>query len=200
MKIPVSFAQRNKGFTLVEIIVGIVVLSIALTLITSLIVPAARQSVSPVYQVRAVTLGQALLNDIMGKSFDEQSSRTGGRLRCGDYNAPPCSTTLGPTANELDPSGAVIRERLNDVDDFHCLTNNPNMQVCSSPRIMPLQNALGDSLAARYPNYLYEITLCYSDASGQCLSSGMSAFKRVLVTIITPDGQRLDFSAIRGNF
>ena len=51
---------KLKGFTLIEMVIGIVVFSIALTLFTSLIVPQVIRSVDPIFQVRASELGQVL--------------------------------------------------------------------------------------------------------------------------------------------
>lgn len=181
---------KQYGFTLIEIIVGIVVLAIALTIITSLIVPAARQSVSPVYQVRAAELGQAMLNEITGRSFDENSDRRGGQIRCGEHNI-ECTPIddFGPEQNQNRP-------QFNDVDDYHCLTNNISS---SAPCFSELKNALGEIIAERYPNYLYAISVCYSTAQGGCVSS-ITPLKRITVTITTPEGQDLAFRSIRGNF
>ncbi|WP_427980905.1 type IV pilus modification PilV family protein, partial [Agarivorans sp.] len=68
------------GFTLIELIVGIVVMAIALVVISSFLVPQARRSIEPVYQFRAAELGSSLMNEILSKSFDEQSDHTGGGL------------------------------------------------------------------------------------------------------------------------
>ncbi|MGX5913132.1 type IV pilus modification PilV family protein [Aliidiomarina sp. Khilg15.8] len=179
-----SKVSSQRGFTLVEIIVGIVVLAIALTLITSIILPAARQSVTPVYQVRAAELGQSMLNEVLSRSFDEQSDRQGGQLRCGeqddDGNENPCtaSANFGPDGED--------RDRFDDVDDYHLLAD--------------IETALGDPLAARYPNFSLLIEVCYSDAQGNCGVQAEPQFKRILVRVTTPEGQNLDFSAIRGNF
>ncbi|MCC5879195.1 MAG: type II secretion system protein [Idiomarina sp.] len=172
--------SRAAGFTLIEIIVGIVVLGVALTLITSLIVPAARQSVSPVYQVRAAELGQTMLNEIISKSFDQQSDRQGGRLRCDPISAQDCTAW-----NALGPDTGEQRENFNDVDDFDGLNQ--------------IQSALGEDLSARYPGYELAISVCYATPEGQCVDA-QQAYKRILVVVTTPEGQRFDFSAIRGNF
>lgn len=171
--------SSQRGFTLVEIIVGIVVLAIALTLITSIILPAARQSVTPVYQVRAAELGQAMLNEILSKSFDEQSDRQGGQVRCGEEGV-NCtdSSNFGPDNED--------RDRFDDVDDYHQLTS--------------IESALGEDLSNRYPNYTVLVDVCYSDSSGTCGNQPDPLFKRILVTVTTPEGQNFDFSAVRGNF
>lgn len=181
---------KQPGFTLIEIIVGIVVLAIALTLVTSFIVPAARQSVSPIYQVRAAELGQAMLNEITGRSFDQNSDRRGGRVRCGEGDVECTPTSVfGPDQNQS-------RERFNNVDDYHCLTNAPNAEAQC---FRELENALGVVIAGRYPNYQYLISVCYSTPQGECVEP-VEPLKKVTVTITTPEGQELAFSSMRGNF
>jgi prepilin-type N-terminal cleavage/methylation domain-containing protein len=69
---------KQSGFTLIEIIVGIVVLSISYALLTSLIYPLASQSAAQIHQIRAAELGQSMVNEILGKAFDENSDMSGG--------------------------------------------------------------------------------------------------------------------------
>ena len=90
----------ERGFTLIELIVGIVLLAVALTGILGLLINQAPKAVDPVQQVRAAQLAQRLAGEILQKSFDEQSDHNGGRYRCGEVVAgvtiPACSTHYGP--------------------------------------------------------------------------------------------------------
>ena len=101
--------KPHKGFTLIELVIGMLVFAIAMTFFISLIVPQATRSIDPIFQVRATELGQSLLNEISGKSFDENSSRNTSQ-RCGDVSAPTCTL---PSA--LGPDGEA-RGAYNDVD------------------------------------------------------------------------------------
>ncbi|WP_219598248.1 type IV pilus modification PilV family protein, partial [Aeromonas salmonicida] len=74
----------ERGFTLIELIVGIVLLAVALTGILGLLINQAPQAVDPVQQVRAAQLAQRLSGEILQKSFDENSDHNGGRYRCGE--------------------------------------------------------------------------------------------------------------------
>ncbi|AZU46655.1 MSHA biogenesis protein MshD [Aeromonas hydrophila] len=90
----------ERGFTLIELIVGIVLLAVALTGILGLLINQAPQAVDPVQQVRAAQLAQRLAGEIQQTSFDEQSDHNGGRYRCGEVVAgvtiQACSTHYGP--------------------------------------------------------------------------------------------------------
>ncbi|HBI75641.1 MAG TPA: agglutinin biogenesis protein MshD, partial [Alteromonas macleodii] len=46
-----------------ELVIGIVVFTISLTVVLSLIVPQAEQTAEPFRQVKAAKLGQSLMND-----------------------------------------------------------------------------------------------------------------------------------------
>ena len=171
------------GFTLVELIVGIVALAIVLTLMTTFIFPQARNSVSPIYQVRAAELGNSLLGEVMGRGFDENSDFTGGTQRCGEQNYDLCTDPAN-----FGPDGET-RDSFNDVDDYHQLESTfPN-----------LQDALGEDIAVRYPNFGLAVAVCYSDDEGNC-GNAITPFKRITVTVTTPDNTSFAFSGIRGNF
>lgn len=179
LKQPRTVTQQG-GFTLIEIVVGIVTLGIALALLTVLLFPQAKRSAEPLLQMRAAELGIALMNEITSKSFDESSDHSGGAVRCGATDipdAPDCSFVLGPDIGEA-------RSDYNDVDDYHGLSN--------------MTNSLGTDLSARYPGFSYVIDVCYSDSTGSC--SGPSLFKRIEITVTTPLGQDFVFSSIRGNY
>lgn len=176
-------SSPQRGFTLVELIVGIVTLGLTFVILSVIIFPQAQRSAEPVLQSRAAALGQALLEEIMSKGFDHNSDFSGGALRCGETGAQPCTDPL-----LLGPEGEA-RDRFNDVDDYHQLELN----------FPELADALGTDLASRYSNFEFAVAVCYSNQTGECTNT-ITAFKRVTVTITTPLGQDFQFSAIRGNY
>ncbi|RTE86377.1 MULTISPECIES: type II secretion system protein [Gammaproteobacteria] len=175
--------RQQQGFTLVEIIVGIVTLGIALTILSTLLFPQAKRGAEPILQMRASELGIALMSEIRSQSFDENSDRSGGGLRCGETGAPACTlpANLGDDGED--------RASFNDVDDYH------QLQVV----IPNITNTLNEDLSSRYPGFSYAIDVCYSNNVGVC-QAGVTNFKRTQVTITTPLGQDFDFTGIRGNF
>ncbi|HEX5793700.1 MAG TPA: prepilin-type N-terminal cleavage/methylation domain-containing protein, partial [Rheinheimera sp.] len=127
--------KASRGVTLIELIVGIVVLAIALSIITAILGPLYIKSADPWHQVRAAELGHSLMNEILGKSFDENSNRSGGLLRCDEDGAENCSCTAtevvlafyrctaGSDYFVFGPNGET-RSQFNDVDDYHGLVQN----------------------------------------------------------------------------
>lgn len=178
----ISSRTNSRGFTLIEIIVGIVVLSISLSIISTLIVPTEQKSADQILQVKAAELGQSLLNDIISRAFDHNSDMAGGRLRCGenkpDGTANPCSTTLGTDAGE------TTRDQFNDVDDFHNYTAK--------------FNANNDALADGYSNFQVKVTV---ELDGAALGFANNAdAKKITVSVTTPLGTEIVFATHKANF
>ena len=189
--LPHNLHYRN-GFTLIELVIGIVAFSISLSIITGLLVPQVQRSVEPILQVRATELAQSLLNEISAKSFDQHSDRVGGLIRCnedvnndGDLVDDPGEVAC--TAEEdFGNEEANNRENYNDVDDYH------NINVSDEDIINSLGGALIVGGKHLYQGFSANITVTYIDVN----QSG----KLITVTVITPTGQSLNFATIRRNF
>ncbi|MDX1677893.1 prepilin-type N-terminal cleavage/methylation domain-containing protein [Arsukibacterium sp.] len=186
-------SHGQRGVSLIELIVGIVVLAIALSLVTAVLGPLYIKSTDPWHQVRATELGQSMLNDIMARSFDQQSPRSGSLLRCGEPGAPACTLQNPDGSWPADPgeSAADNRLRFNDVDDFNNFTVNGSL----------LTNILAEDLADVYRNYQLTVRVSYANAgevSGINLAANQA--KVITVTVRTPTGSELQFSAYRGNW
>ena len=170
---------KSRGFTLIELIIGIVVLSISLSIIATLIAPTEQKSADQVLQVKAAELGQSFLNDISSRSFDEQSNRAGGRIRCGEPGSNNCTAAInfGADANE------TSRDLYDDVDDFD--------------DYQTLFNAQGDALDSGYSNFTIDVQVIYDGAS---LGLANEDAKRITVTVTTPLGTAIKFATHKANF
>lgn len=183
------FSKRGKGFTLIEIIIGIVVLSISLAVISTLIVPTEQKSADQIHQVKAAELGQSLLNDISSRAFDENSDMAGGRLRCGepkpngDSNNCTDEDDFGPDSGEIDGSGKKNRSLFNDVDDFHDYSAH--------------LNANNQGLHSGYDSFIVDVKVIYD---GESLELAHNLAKRITVTITTPLGTDIEFATYKTNY
>jgi len=172
----------QKGFTLIEIIIGIVMLSISLSIVATLIAPAEEKSADQILQVKAAELGQSLLNDISSRAFDENSDMAGGLIRCGEPDA-----TTNPCTNEANfgpDTGEGNRSLFNDVDDFHLYQNH--------------FNANNQNLHQGYTNFDLLVEVTYDG-----LSIGLAdneAAKKITVTVTTPLGTAIKFATHKANF
>ena len=191
-------AKQNAGFTLIELILGMVVLAIVMTIITGLLAPQARQSADPVVQIRATELGQALMNEILAKSFDEESDRSPPWNRCGE-NGVTCTETADFGADCLDNAitapdctGSSLQTRVNynDVDDYHDLTLNDS----------DFKNSLEEDVSDYYKGFTAEITVLYDDDFDGTFSDTNKIAKLITVTITASNNEVYGFSAYKGNY
>jgi len=182
--------KRNKrfsqqGFTLIELIVGIMVLTISLAIVSTLIAPAEEKSADNVLQIKASELAQSLMSDITSRAFDHNSDMTGGLMRCGETGALTCSGILGPEnglAGRPD-AGEDARSKYNDVDDFDGFIE----QV----------NSTDETLDDGYSEFLISVSVIYA---GTDLGLANSLAKRVTVTVTTPLGTAFEFTSHKANF
>ena len=77
-----SRQTANLGFSLAEMLLFIVVVSIAFATMVPVFTRTSRESVTPVEQIRAVKLAQSKLDEILALKFDENSP-SGGIPACG---------------------------------------------------------------------------------------------------------------------
>lgn len=179
-------SKKNQGFTLIEVIIAMVTLSISLSVIFQLILPAEERSADQIHLTKAAELGQTLLDEIMGRSFDENSDRIGGLLRCDDTGAPACSESadFGPGED----GGENLRSLYDDVDDYHGYNSSDNGRFSGTDT----------ALHSGYNDFYYEISVTYA-GNDFSLQDNRSA-KRILVLVTTPLGTDIEFAAYKANF
>lgn len=174
----------NSGFTLIELVIGMVVFGVAMTMLAAVIYPQVNKSVDPIFQLRATELANTLINEIQGKAFDENSTPSLGLSRCDDdVTTKPCSMVLG--AEESD------RDLWDDVDDYNGLNTN-------GERLFS-----GARYSDDYKNYQLLVSVVYDGDfdgidEGNALSQRGAKLIRVAVT--TPGQETLDFAIYRSNY
>lgn len=169
---------RQTGFTLIEIIIGIVIGSISLGLISTLIFPLIARSVEPMIQIRAAEYAQSMMEDVLAKRYDELSP-LGGQPVCA-----PCSSSLG-----TDPGDGGNRAGFNDVDDYNtfCMGNNLLQDVYGE--LLDENNEYGT-------DFRFNICVVYQGEIGASDSA-----KRITVTVTPPSvATAVVISAYRGNY
>ncbi|MCP1338717.1 type II secretion system GspH family protein [Idiomarina sp. M1R2S28] len=187
-------ANISKGFTLIEVVVGLVVIAIVTLVITVGMGSVFRQTEDPWQQVRAAELGQSLMNEIMSRKFDEMNTST---LRC-SMDSEPCTNPLPPSeascpavgedlpnVDPIDPDTPTIletRSEFDDVDDFNCL----------GITLTGLNNVFGNNIELDfYRGFSAEVRV---------FNVTDDKLKQIDVVIITPQDERIKFSAQRGNW
>ena len=162
------------GFTLMELVVGMLVMSIAIVMMTSMLFPQSDRAAKTLHRVRSAELAHGILNEIWGKRFDQNTNANGGVPACGSPLGLPCSLET-----EFGPDGTETREQFNDVDDYHGLSET-NLMLNSS-----------QSYNDFYPNYRLAVSVVLGAAADT---------KLVTVDVTTPDGEVITYQALRSNY
>ncbi|UTA46579.1 type II secretion system protein [Simiduia sp. 21SJ11W-1] len=102
----VNTATRQTGVSLVELIVFIVIISVALVGLLSVFGQSVANSVDPIVRLTAMELAQAKLDEVLARKFDENTP-TGGVPACG--SAEPGAVAC---------AGISPEAGLDDVGDF----------------------------------------------------------------------------------
>jgi MSHA pilin protein MshD len=173
--------HHQRGFSLVELVIGLVVMSIALVTLTTVLYPQFVRGLDPIFQIRAAELGQSLADEILGKAFD-QLTPVGGQPPCN-----PCSAVMGSEAGEN-------RTTFNDVDDYN--------DYCAAPVAVTNANNI---VRADFANYQMQICVI-NDDNYSGVANGNNVAKLITITIFPPVGgqpqtaERIDFQVHRSNF
>jgi len=164
------------GYSLIELIITIVVTSIVMIIFYSIFAKNQLRSVTPVMQVKAAELGQAYLEEISLKRFDENSPIG---------NSVPCNQTAsllcGPIATE---EGLANRSLFDDVDDYDGISDSPPV------------DALGN-VRPGFSSFTVNVAVSYAGAD---FALSAQDLKLIEVTVISPEGDNFIFSQYKGNF
>jgi len=171
--------KPTKGFTLVEAVITIAIMSIALLAISQALAFGLKHSSDGISQARIVNLAQAYFEEISAKRFAE-ATPTGG--------VPACSGSTTP-CGVIGPESGESRATYDDVDDFDGLLDSP-------PR-----DALGN-VRAGYESYSVAIDVRYllgAEVSATGADDTTDA-KRVALEIQAPGQTPQKFVTVYGNF
>ena len=174
--------SRRGGFTLIEIIMIIVVVSIAIPTLLIMVGQQAKFGVDAEIRVTATNVAQALMEEIKTKCWDDPTLMPGGI--CAQTAA--ASTTLGPEAGE------VTLSLYDDADDFNDLTPASVGAPCTD-----------DTVTVNGITFTREAVVCYvnpgvlntcvdtAPAAGSCnrtiAAGSQTDYKKITVTVTAPD-------------
>ena len=217
--------KKVRGFTLIEIIIGIVVLSIALTGGLSLLISQVDAYRDPLIKEKSVQIAKRVVHEIQIRAYDEKSDIGGGIFRCSETVG---GISLGDCSAEAeygkDP-GELMLDTLDDVDDFDTAKLcNQLLNVCSSDDVDDFDTAkLCPKLSGSYScseNYL-PVVYFFSDAADEAtqkkyndyyagflvkievvpakISGDADSAKKITVTVRQSDGLEIEYSFIKAN-
>ena len=163
---------RQLGFTLIELVIGMLVIAIAIVMLTSMLFPQADRAASTLHRVRSAELAHSVMNEIWGKRYDQNTNANGGTPACGSPLGSNCSTLLGPEFGES-------RNNFNDVDDYNGLNETATMLNSTQ------------TYANAYLNYRLSVTVAYGPAPNT---------KLVTINVTTPDNEVITYNLVRSNY
>jgi len=173
-----GIVMRERGITLVEMVITIMVLAIALISITAAISGGIGRSGDTLVETRAVALAQSYLDEIFGKRFDE-NSHPRGIPPCRDN----CSDTLGPDAGETQ------RYHFDDVDDYDGLVEGGASD--------PLQDSEGQDRTG-YDNFRVEVSVRYLEPCATEDESFFNATPDICIPDTPAEIEALEYAQRRG--
>jgi len=172
MRVP----RRQRGVTLVELVISIVIISIAMVAVLNSFSFSMSQSADPLWRNKSLKLAQLYLDEILAKNYDD-ATPVGGLP---EVSNPDCSS--------LGPEGGETRATYNDVDDYHAPTP-----------VVP--ESLTGTLDSSYDDYRVAVVVtCDGDTVGASGTVSDNHAKKITV-IVTPPGQNpISFAAYKGNY
>lgn len=204
-----SSYRDQKGFTLIESVVGIVVFGFSMILLATTVFPMFAHSPDALFEGRASALGQAVMSKVSAAQFDNASDPSGsGRWRCGEDAAavrargisaprsiPACSTT---------PKASSNADMLASVDDYIGCWGEAEKD-CKADYRGQLSTLIGQgpigSEAIDYSKFVVEIGVSYDTntfSDKEVVSPQL--YKRIDVVVRTPKHGVYDFSSYRSNY
>ncbi|RLV59037.1 type II secretion system protein [Parashewanella curva] len=125
------------GFTLIELVVGMMVLGIGLVLMATMLYPQADRAAENLHRMRAAELAQSVMNEIWSKRYDPKTGE-GGIPRCTPTGNDEC-TVSGTSGNS--------RSDFNNLNDYAGLDQDDTM-LGSSKKYADL-----------YPNFKLNVSI-----------------------------------------
>ena len=196
--------KKVRGFTLIEIIIGIVVLSIALTGGLSLLISQVDAYRDPLIKEKSVQIAKRVVHEIQIRAYDEKSDIGGGIFRCsetvGGISLGDCSAKYG-----TDP-GELMLDTLDDVDDFDtaklCLSLKLSGSYSCSENYLPVvyffSDAADEATQKKYNDY-YAGFLVKIEVVPAKISGDADSAKKITVTVRQSDGLEIEYSFIKAN-
>ena len=181
-------SHRQSGLTLIELVVFIMIVSIALAGVLSVLTYTTSRSADPMISKQMLAIAEALLEEVEMRQFTycnpgdpNFSTASSALLDVADVTGYKCKATLetlGPESGETRPSTAAAP--FNNVNDYYVSTG---YQLAS-----PIQDVTGNSAAP--PGYTAKVEIfpeaLHTITSGTCASAtDCTAMKalRIAVTV-----------------
>jgi len=163
--------SAQKGVTLVELVVSIVIISVAMVALLNAFGVSVSQNADPILRSKSLKLAQIYLDEALSKYYDH-GTPVGG-----------VPAVASPSCSGLGSETGETRVDFNDVDDFHDIDDSPPQKQSGA--------------LSGYTGYRVQVSVaCVGDDVG---ASSNEHVKKVLVTVTAPDQSQITIASYKGN-
>jgi MSHA pilin protein MshD len=172
-----AFRSCNaRGFTLLEVVLFIVVVSAGLAGVLTVYSTSVKNSADPMLRKQVILIAEATMNEIMQKSFQNDPAdptNTSATLGCTPSTAPITCTS----------NSWASRPNYNDVDDFNNFNQTGIFQIDGATAV----NGLG--------SYTLQVSV-----AGAALGGITAANAKQITVTVTGGGQTISLTGFRTNY
>lgn len=167
--------SRSHGVTLIELIIFIVIVSVALVGVLAVFNTAVVGSANPLVRKQALVIAEALLQEVMQKSFQNDPT--------GDNAATPTLGCTPSTTPSCQLNTAVDRQNYNDVDDYSGFSQTGITQID------------GTTLVSGLSGYSVSVSVAPS-----ALGSVTATNAKIITVTASGGGESITLSGYRTNY
>lgn len=175
-------------------IATIVILGIALTTVTSMMVNSLSSGANTFEETRTTALARAYLDEILSRRFDENSHPSGVPACDGIGGSSGCTDDGSVASNDFGPdSGENSRDKWDDVDDYDGLDEGEGGVIAD------LHDA-ENNVRSGYSDYRVQVSVVYAGDIDPVNKDKTDA-KLITVTVYTPPAAiGTEFQVYKANF
>lgn len=174
--------RQNRGFTLVELVLFIVIVGVATAGIVVAFTQSTAHTHEPLIRQRTLAIANAYMDEILRKRWNENTPIEGG---CVVTPSGMCGSVI-PEAATLGADGTEDRAAYDDVDDYGSLAAN--------------HNPAGQGGAALANHAGYTVTVTVSEPEADWNGIARDDVRRIAVAVTNPLQETFTVVAYRVNF
>ena len=177
-----TVCKNTKGFTLVELLIFVIITSIAVAAIAGLFAKNVGSSADPYLRQKALAVAKGYMDEILRQRWNHNTPFGGGCVLTGSGQCQSISPT-NPSAAPIGSDGQ-IRPDFDDVDDYHGLDEAPTDQL--------------GNLMAGYNGFNVQVQV--TQPGGSWNNVDASDVRVITVTVSTSSNESIMLRGYRLNF
>jgi MSHA pilin protein MshD len=126
--------RNQTGFTLIELVIFIVIVSVALTGVLTVLNITTKSSADPIIRKQALAIAEALLEEVMLQPFTycDPDDATAATATSAAINTTGCTTTVEAIGPDVNPDGTTetrtsATDPFDNVNDYNGLSTTTNV-------------------------------------------------------------------------